>query len=251
MCNWVKTEREEGMRRIKMLLTASQSKLKVFLKMKWPKTNFQPATENGQNLQEQVVVPTASNEQTNEQLNIVHGVFESEPSVLNLVENCPAQRPRGRPYKNPISDQISFFFSSRKMNLVSPKDTLKRISYVKTLKSLGFTRVKGRGLLPRGSVFEFEFKQIFYLRSVLIPKLNKNADISLLNIVILKQYAWSFEKKHAMELGYQHKILVGKLKYENKLDIACQFLKKTSKFLNIFLTFIFTTIYHKIFYTLY
>ncbi|RNA42820.1 hypothetical protein BpHYR1_001447 [Brachionus plicatilis] len=67
----------------------------------------EPATENGQNLQEQVVAPTTSNEQTNEQLNIVHGVFESEPSVLNLVENCPAKHPRGRPRKNPISDQIA------------------------------------------------------------------------------------------------------------------------------------------------
>ncbi|RNA20775.1 hypothetical protein BpHYR1_028522 [Brachionus plicatilis] len=66
----------------------------------------EPATENGQNLQEQVVAPTTSNEQTNEQLNIVHGVFESEPSVLNLVENCPAKRSRGRSRKNPISDQI-------------------------------------------------------------------------------------------------------------------------------------------------
>ncbi|RNA00364.1 hypothetical protein BpHYR1_042554 [Brachionus plicatilis] len=65
----------------------------------------EPATENGQNLQEQVVAPTTSNEQTNEQLNIVHGVFKSEPSVLNLVENCPAKRPRGRLRKNPISDQ--------------------------------------------------------------------------------------------------------------------------------------------------
>ncbi|RNA30699.1 hypothetical protein BpHYR1_020879 [Brachionus plicatilis] len=36
-------------------------------------------TENGQNLQEQVVAPTTSNEQTNEQQNIIHGVFESEP----------------------------------------------------------------------------------------------------------------------------------------------------------------------------
>ncbi|RMZ93612.1 hypothetical protein BpHYR1_010210 [Brachionus plicatilis] len=65
----------------------------------------EPATENGQKLQEQVVAPTTSNEQTNEQLKIVHGVFEWEPSVLNLVENCPAKRPRGRPRKNPISDQ--------------------------------------------------------------------------------------------------------------------------------------------------
>ncbi|RMZ99299.1 hypothetical protein BpHYR1_022324 [Brachionus plicatilis] len=54
---------------------------------------------------EQVEAPTTSYEQTNEQLNIVHGVFESEPSVLNLVENCSAKRPRGRPRKNQISDQ--------------------------------------------------------------------------------------------------------------------------------------------------
>ncbi|RNA23768.1 hypothetical protein BpHYR1_025338 [Brachionus plicatilis] len=72
----------------------------------------EPAIENGQNLQEQVVAPTTSNVQTNEQLNIVHGVFESEPSVLNLVENCPAQRPRGRPCKNPISDQRRQFWST-------------------------------------------------------------------------------------------------------------------------------------------
>ncbi|RNA19032.1 hypothetical protein BpHYR1_004168 [Brachionus plicatilis] len=51
----------------------------------------EPAIENGQNLQEQVVAPTTSNEQTNKQQNIVHGVFESEPRVLNLVENCPAK----------------------------------------------------------------------------------------------------------------------------------------------------------------
>ena len=81
--------------------------------MKWSKTNFrslfedeqEPATENGQKLLEQVVAPTTSYEKTNKQLNIVHGVFESEPSVLNLVENCPAKRPRAGPRKNPISDQ--------------------------------------------------------------------------------------------------------------------------------------------------
>ncbi|RNA32267.1 hypothetical protein BpHYR1_036956 [Brachionus plicatilis] len=76
----------------------------------------EPAIENGQNLQEQVVAPTTSNEQTNEQLNIVHGVYESEPSVLNLVENCPAKRPRGRLRKNPISDQSKLASKRSKNN---------------------------------------------------------------------------------------------------------------------------------------
>lgn len=42
--------------------------------------------------------PRAKNEQTN----IVHGVVESKPSVLNLVlvENRPAKRPRATPRKN-------------------------------------------------------------------------------------------------------------------------------------------------------
>ncbi|RMZ96322.1 hypothetical protein BpHYR1_018358 [Brachionus plicatilis] len=57
----------------------------------------------------QVLTPATSDIQTNEHLNIVHGVVESEPNVLNLVEYRTAKRLRGRPRKNPINDQISQF----------------------------------------------------------------------------------------------------------------------------------------------